>query len=369
VKVDFYNLKRLHALISDDLCKAVDGVVHSGHFILGPELDKFEQSFATVCGVSDCVGVGSGLDALSLALAGLGIGEGDKVIIPANAFIAVALAVSELGATPVLVDCCPDSRTIDPGLIESAIQPGVQAIIAVHQYGALADMDAINAIARRHGLLVIEDAAQAHGAAVAGRRAGSLADAGCFSFYPSKNLGALGDAGAITTNDPALANRIRTLRNYGAAEKYLHTERGVNSRMDEIQAACLNIKLPFLKQWNTQRCTVARNYSEALAGVGGLDLPLVTGGASNAWHLYVVCHERRDELAAKLAQCGVETGMHYPVPIHLAPAYRDEFAPGPGFPCSEALARTCLSLPIAPYLEPDEVAYVVQSVKQAVDEL
>src|SRR5882762_609929 len=320
MNVPFLDLKAEYAELKSDLDAAIQRVLASGWYILGAELEAFEKAFAAYCAVSHCVGVGNGLDALHLILRALEIGFGDEVIVPANTYIATWLAVSYSGATPVPVE--PEERTynIDPSRIEEAITSKTKAIIAVHLYGQPADMDAINEIAARHGLKVIEDAAQAHGARYKGRRAGSLADAAGFSFYPSKNLGALGDGGAVTTDDDALADRVRVLRNYGSRQKYRNETKGYNSRLDELQAALLREKLRLLDQWNERRRSIARRYLEGLAGLP-LVLPHVPPGCEPIWHVFVVRSARREWLASTLEAAGIGTLVHYPIPPHLQPAY------------------------------------------------
>lgn len=320
----------------------------ASHFILGPELEAFEGEFADYCGTRHCIGTGNGLDALTLTLIAAGIGAGDEIIVPAQTFIATWLAVSHAGATPVPVDIAPASHNIDPAQLEAAITPRTRAIIPVHLFGRPADMAAINAIAQRHGLFVLEDAAQAHGAGYCGKLAGQLGDAAAFSFYPGKNLGALGDGGAVTTDDDALANRLRGLRNYGSPRKYHHPEIGFNSRLDELQAAFLRVKLPHLDSWNARRDTIAGEYDAALRGLPlGLPLP-ADGSCQPVWHQYVVTAPQRDRLQAELAEQGIATMVHYPLPPHRQPAYRA--LAEHSFPAAEALAASCLSLPICPTL-------------------
>jgi len=369
MKVDFYNIERLHEPLVGELNAAASRVIESGQYLLGSELAQFEQSFAAYCGTDHCVGVGNGLDALHLSLLALDIGRGDKVLIPANVFIAVALAVGRTGATPVLVDACAHSRNIDPDHLESALVPGVKAILVVHQYGEMAEMDEINAFARKHELFVVEDASQAHGARVNGRVAGSLGNVGCFSFYPSKNLGALGDGGAVVTSDGSLAQRIRILRNYGMQSKNEPVEAGLNSRLDDLQAACLQVKLPYLDEWNRHRREIAGHYLNQLVETPGLSLPAPHLDGSAAWHLFVVCHPRRDALREQLAFHGIETAIHYPYALHRTPISCSAETGRSGLVISETLASTCLSLPLAPYLHPAEVEHIASEVRAAAHDL
>jgi dTDP-4-amino-4,6-dideoxygalactose transaminase len=337
----------------------------SGWYILGPELEAFEDEFARYCEVKHCVGVANGLDALHLILRAMGIGPGDEVIVPSNTYIATWLAVSYAGATPVPVE--PDEGTydIDPARIEAAVSERTRAILPVHLYGQTADMDPINEIAARHGLKVLEDAAQAHGARYKGRRAGSLGHAAGWSFYPGKNLGAFGDAGAVTTDDAELADRVRVLRNYGSRVKYLNEVKGFNSRLDPLQAAFLRVKLGHLDEWNARRRTVAARYLEALAGVPDLTLPRVPAWAEPIWHQFVVRHPRREALQGTLTAQGVGTMIHYPIPPHLSAAYAElKMAPG-AYPIAEALANTVLSLPIGPHVDPEQCGRVISCVRAA----
>jgi dTDP-4-amino-4,6-dideoxygalactose transaminase len=359
MSVAFLNLARANAPFIDEIQEAVARVVASGWYVLGSETAAFEQEFADYCGTRHCVGVGNGLDALTLVLRAWGIGEGDEVIVPSNTFIATWLAVSQTGARVVPVE--PDERTynMDPDRIEVAITSRTRAIIPVHLFGQPAAMAAIDIIARRHGLLVLEDAAQAHGALHDERRAGSLGHAAAFSFYPGKNLGAMGDGGAITTNDDELAGKIRKLRNYGSSVKYRHDVMGVNSRLDEIQAAILRVKLRALESENAKRATVARTYTDALAGLP-LILPTIAKDTVPVWHLYVVRTEHRDTLQTHLKQCGIDTLVHYPVACHQQQAYAG--TQWQAQPIAEKLQNQILSLPMAPYLTSDEIGNVADGI-------
>jgi dTDP-4-amino-4,6-dideoxygalactose transaminase len=358
--IDFLNLGRANAPYEPAIREAIDRVLRSGYYILGEETTAFEREFAAYCGVKHCVGVANGLDALHLILRGYGIGPGDEVIVPANTFIATWLAVSLVGAHIVPVEPDDASWNIDPKRIEEAITPRTRAIMPVHLYGVPADMDAIRDIAQRHRLRVIEDAAQAHGARYRGLRAGSLGDAAGFSFYPGKNLGALGDGGAITTNDDALAERLRKLRNYGSSIKYQHDVAGVNSRLDEIQAAVLRAKLRHLDEDNARRVAVADRYREALAETP-VELVRVPDEAQAVWHLFVVRTPRRDALRDYLTSRGIGTQIHYPVPCHRQEAFAHQA--WPELPVTERLQSQILSLPMAPYLSADDVAQVAAQVK------
>jgi len=344
--------------LSGQLREAYEKVALRGQFIMGGELLAFEAEFAAYCGSTHCVGVGNGLDALILILKAMGVGAGDEVIVPSNTFIATWLAASAVGATPVPVEPDPATFNIAPELVEAAITPATKAIIAVHLYGQPADMDALAGIARRRKLYLIEDAAQAHGALYKGRRCGSLADAAAFSFYPSKNLGALGDGGAVVTRDSALAAEILLLRNYGSATKYKHERLGHNSRLDELQAAFLRQKLRVLDEWNSRRKQVASGYLKAIRG-DSLVLPHVPAWADPVWHLFVVRSKQRDSLEAHLQANGIGTGIHYPTPPHLQAAYR-EHAQRP-LPVAENLSREVLSLPMGPHMAPDEAQQVAEA--------
>jgi dTDP-4-amino-4,6-dideoxygalactose transaminase len=359
MRVPFLDLKPAYAELKSDMDAAVKRVFESGWYILGNEVEAFESEFAEYCGTKHCVGVGNGLDALHLILRAMNIGAGDEVIVPANTFIATWLAVSYAGATPVPVE--PEERTynLDAARIEDAITPRTKAIIAVHLYGQPADMNAINEVAKRNGLKVIEDAAQAHGARYKGKRTGSLADAAAFSFYPGKNLGALGDAGAVVTDDAELAGQVRLLANYGSPVKYQHDAQGFNSRLDELQAALLRVKLAKLDDWNSRRGRIADSYLQQLEGVADLVLPFVPEGIVPAWHLFVVRHTDRERLQEHLAAAGVGTLIHYPRPPHLQKAYENSGYRSKRFPLSEEMSEQVLSLPIGSHLSDAEAEYVI----------
>jgi len=361
--LDFLNLKRANAPHEAAIQLAIQGVLDSGWYILGKETEAFESEFAAYCGAKHCIGVANGLDALSLILRASDIGAGDEVIVPSNTFIATWLAVSQVGATPVPVD--PDSSThnMDPGLLESVLSTRTRAIIPVHLYGQPADMSPINSFARKHGLLVVEDAAQAHGAEYCGKRAGVLGDAAGFSFYPGKNLGALGDAGAITTNDTALADRLRKLRNYGSSIKYCHEFQGVNSRLDEVQAAVLRVKLPHLDSENARRRELAGQYRQGLAS-SKLILPEALPYVDPVWHLFVIRTAHRNALHAALRAANIGCMVHYPTACHLQAAYANRT--WPKLPVAERFQHEVLSLPLAPYLSSSEMQCVI-GVMQAFD--
>ncbi len=358
--IEFLNLKRVNAPHEAAIHEAVRRVLDSGWYVLGRENEAFEAEFAAYCGATHGIGVANGLDALHLILRAYGIGPGDEVIVPSNTFIATWLAVSQAGATPVPVE--PDERThnIDPARIEAALTPRTRAIMPVHLYGQPADMDPILQIARRHGLKVIEDAAQAHGARYKGRRTGSLGDAAGFSFYPGKNLGALGDGGAITTNDADLAATLRKMRNYGATVKYQHDIPGVNSRLDELQAAVLRAKLPFLDAENNARRQRAAEYLQALREAPVV-LPHVLPDVESAWHLMVVRSQSREALQAGLAAREIGSLVHYPIACHRQKAYAHQA--WPALPIAERLQAEVLSLPMAPYLSSADVQSVAAALK------
>lgn len=360
MKVDFLNLKRVNEPHQAAIRDAIERVIESGWYVLGEETAAFEREFADYCGVDHCIGVANGLDALHLILRAYGIGEGDEVIVPSNTFIATWLAVSQAGARVVPVE--PDEHTcnLDPGRIEAAITPRTRAVIPVHLYGQPADMAPINQMARKHGLRVIEDAAQAHGARYQGRRVGALGDAAGFSFYPGKNLGALGDGGAITTDDDILAGTLRKLRNYGSDTKYRHEIAGLNSRLDELQSAILRSKLRHLDAENTRRSAAASTYLDALARLP-LRLPHVHEGTEPVWHLFVVRTPDRDALQAHLRAQGIDTIIHYPLACHRQPAYSGER--WPALPIAERIQSDVLSLPMAPYLSTDDIRTVAESVR------
>ncbi len=363
MNIPFLDLKAPYKELQSELDVAYRRVMESGWYILGEEVEAFEREFAAYCGVKHCIGVGNGLEALHLILRACHIGPGDEVIVPANTYIATWLAVSYAGAVPVPVE--PDARTynLDPELVEKAITPKTRAILPVHLYGQPADMDPIMAIARQHGLKVIEDAAQAHGARYKGRSAGALGDAAGWSFYPGKNLGALGDAGAVTTNDDELADQVRLLRNYGSRVKYFNEVKGHNSRLDPLQAAFLRVKLHHLDRWNQRRKSIAALYCAALANVGEFTVPFVPEVVEPSWHLFVIRHTQRDHLQNHLTQAGVGTLIHYPVPPHLSKAYGEMGAKVGDFPITEQSAETVLSLPMDPYLSGDQVESIIHAIE------
>jgi dTDP-4-amino-4,6-dideoxygalactose transaminase len=361
--VPFLDLRASYAELRGEMDDALLAFMDSGRYILGPQTAAFEHEFATYTGAKHCVGVGNGLEALHLVLKAWGIGPGDEVIVPSNTYIASWLAVSMVGATPVPVE--PDARTfnIDPALIEAKVTKRTKAVMPVHLYGQVCDMDPINKVAQAHGLLVLEDAAQAHGGRYKGRMAGSLGDAAGWSFYPSKNLGAYGDAGAVTTDDDDLAAKLRLLRNYGSPVKYQNDLQGYNSRLDEAHAALLRIRLRHLDAWNMRRKKIADAYRKVLAGIPDLTLPYVPDWADPCWHLYVVETPRRDALQAKLKAKGVETLIHYPIPPHLSGAYAGR-GEGPGtYPLAESMAKRVLSLPMGPQMDPAHVPIVAEALR------
>jgi dTDP-3-amino-3,4,6-trideoxy-alpha-D-glucose transaminase len=362
--VPFVDLGAAHAELGAELEAATRRTLASGRYLLGPELERFEREFAAYCGTEHCVGVGSGLAAIELSLRAAGIGPGDEVIVPAYTFIATWLAVSRTGARPVGVDVREPTYNLDPGLLSGALTPRTAAVVAVHLRGEPAEMGPIEAFARANGLALIEDAAQAHGARYEGRRAGSLGDAAAFSFYPSKNLGALGDGGAVTTDDGELAARIRLLRNYGMRSRYEVEAEGTNSRLAEIQAAVLAAKLPHLDRWNGSRARLAAAYLAALDGAEAVTAPRPEPWADPVWHLFVVNLADRDARAAALRERGIETGVHYPLLPHLSRVYAADWAPG-SFPVAERLAATTLSLPMYPQLEPARCDAVVTALRDA----
>lgn len=360
--VPFLDLKGPYQELKDELDGAYLRVMESGWYVLGREVEAFEAEFATYCDAKHCIGVGNGLEALHLILRAMGIGPGDEVIVPANTYIATWLAVSYTGAVPVPVE--PDERTynIDPSRIEAAITRKTKAILPVHLYGLPADMDPINALAERYGLKVIEDCAQSHGARYKGRRTGSLGHAAGFSFYPGKNLGALGDGGAVITNDDAIASNVRLLRNYGSKVKYHNEVKGFNSRLDELQAAFLRVKLAHLDEWNARRTNFATQYLAAMAKRPELTVPFVPDWAQPAWHLFVIRHPQRENFQLRLAERGVGTLIHYPIPPHRSEAYGNMNLGEGAFPLSEALAESVLSLPMGPHLTSEQATVVIDTV-------
>jgi dTDP-4-amino-4,6-dideoxygalactose transaminase len=362
VKVPFLNLSAACDELRENLDGAVLRVLHSGSFILGPEVEDFETSFARYVGAEACVGLGNGLDGLRLGLMALGVGPGDEVIVPANTFIATWLAVSQCGAIPVPVEPLEATYNIDPDEVNNVITSRTKAIVPVHLYGQPADLDALQAIADAHGIGLLEDAAQAHGARYRSRPVGSTGTA-TWSFYPTKNLGAFGDAGALTTSDPAVENRVRLLRNYGSEEKYHHETQGVNSRLDPIQAAVLSAKLRVLDDWTNRRRAIADRYTRAFMEIG-LGTPFVPDWAEPVWHLYVLRHPERDQFRARLAEAGIGTVIHYPIPPHLQNAYSDlGFSTG-DFPLTERLAGEIISLPMCPAQTEAQTEYVIECVRR-----
>lgn len=364
--IPFVDLKAQYETLKDEMTEAIRGVLNSAQFVGGEALASFERDFAAYCQVRYARGVANGTDALHLALRALGIGYGDEVITTAHTFIATAAAIVATGARPVFVDIDPDTYTIDPTMIERAVTDRTRAIIAVHLFGQPADMGPIKDIARRRGLYIVEDAAQAHGAEYQGVRTGALGDVACFSFYPAKNLGAYGDGGAVTTNSAAIAERIERLRDHGRTTHYSHAEIGFNSRLDALQAVVLQIKLRRLDQWNTGRRRAAEWYAAELAQ-SGIKTPFVRTGSTHVYHLYVIATNERDALRIKLDEAGVATGIHYPLPLHLQPALQHLGYRQGDLPCCEAMAARSLSLPMFPELTRDQVRRIAAIVGAVAD--
>ena len=362
--IPFVDLVAQYESIAGEVDRAFHEVTASAQYILGARVERFEEEFAAFVGVDHAVGVGSGLDALRLGLLALEVGRGDEVILPANTYIATALAVSEVGADVVLVDCDPETYNIDPAAVGSALTSRTRALLPVHFTGQAAEMRPLLELAANNSVEVVEDAAQAHGALYEGRPCGSLGKVACFSFYPGKNLGAYGDGGMVTTSDPVVVERTRRLRNYGERAKYDHVVKGVNSRLDGLQAAFLSVKLPHLASWNEARLRHADMYTVELEGVGDLGLQKRSPSSTHVYHLFVVETAERDALRDSLAERGIQTGIHYPIPIHLQEAYSD-LRLGPGaFPHAERLAHETLSLPMYPELTEEQIRRVTDAIRE-----
>lgn len=364
MKVPFADFRVMHGEIRKELDEAYKSVMDASYFIQGHQLEEFEKEFAAYCGTKYCVGVATGLDALYLVLKAYGIGAGDEVIIPSNTFIATGLAVSYTGATPVFVEPILEEFNIDPSRIEAAITDKTKAIIAVHLQGRTADMDPICAIAEKYDLKLLEDAAQAHGAEYKGKKAGNLGDAAGFSFYPGKNLGALGDGGCVTTNDKNLADKVRALGNYGSDYKYHHIYKGTNSRLDEMQAAFLRVKLPQLDKWNETRRTIAKQYLEGIKNPL-VKLPVASSKEfTHIYHVFVIRCDRRDELEKHLTEHGIATVKHYPIPMHMQKAYEDLGIKEGTLPIAEEISRTVLSIPMFYGMTQEQINYVIDTINE-----
>ncbi|PIT72371.1 DegT/DnrJ/EryC1/StrS aminotransferase family protein [Limnohabitans sp. B9-3] len=358
--VPFLDLKATYTELKEDIDVAVARVLNSGWYIGGGEVDAFENAFARYCQADHCVGVANGLDALHLALLAMGVGPGDEVIVPSNTYIATWLAVSQCGATVVPVEPCKTTHNLDVALIEAAMTPRTKVILPVHLYGQPVDLDPLLALAKRHGVRVLEDGAQAHGARYKGQRLGAHGDAVAWSFYPGKNLGAFGDGGAVTTNNPEIADRLRVLRNYGSRVKYVNEVQGFNSRLDPLHAAVLSVKLQHLDEWNLRRTQIAQRYMNELSNAHCV-LPETPEWATPAWHLFVVCTQHRAALQAHLQASGVGTLIHYPIPPHLQAAYAGAGFDSSDFPIATQLADEVLSLPMGPHLSGAEVSQVIEA--------
>lgn len=358
MQIPFLDVGAAYKELKSEIDSAIARVLDSGWYILGPEVEAFEAEYAAYCEAEHAIGVANGLDALHLALLAMGVGPGDEVIVPSNTYIATWLAVSQCGATPVPVEPVEATYNIDPARIEAAITQRTKVILPVHLYGQPADLDPILAIARKHDLRVLEDAAQAHGARYKGRRIGAHGDAVAWSFYPGKNLGALGDGGAVTTNDPEIADCIRVLRNYGSRVKYVNEVKGFNSRLDPIQAAVLRVKLKYLEEWNARRTAIATEYQLKLKD-SDLILPLVPDWVDPAWHLFVVRHSNREALRHKLTSANVGTMVHYPIPPYKQVAYNKQAFAEHSYPLATTMANEVLSLPIGPQMLMSDACSVV----------
>ena len=360
--IPFADLRPMHDELREDLDRAYNKVMDSSNFIQGEECSAFEEEYAAYCGVKYCVGVANGLEALQLSLMAMGIGAGDEVIVPSNTYIATALAVTFAGATPVFAEPDINTYNIEPSLVEDKITSRTRAIMPVDLQGRAADMDEINRIAAKHGLRVIEDAAQAHGALYKGRRVGSLSEITCFSFYPGKNLGAMGDAGCVVTDDKDLADRIRALGNYGSDYKYHHIYKGVNSRLDEMQSAFLRVKLPHIDRWNEDRRKTAQRYHDEITNPLIIHPPVSTDDYTHIYHVYCIRCEKRDELEKYLNDNGIMTVKHYPTPMHLQGAYSDLGIPKGALPVAEKISSTVLSIPMFYGMTSEQTEYVIDRI-------
>ncbi|MDO8543497.1 MAG: DegT/DnrJ/EryC1/StrS family aminotransferase [Opitutaceae bacterium] len=362
MKVPILDLKPAYEELRAELDAAYHRVMESGWLLLGKELEQFETEYASSVRVKHCIGVANGLEAMQLVLMALGVGPGDEVIVPSHGYIATWLAVTHAGARPVPCESDPRTYNLDPNRVAEAVTARTKVILPIHLYGQTADMDGLNAIAKKRGIFLLEDAAQSHGATFRGRAAGGLGDAAGVSFYPSKNLGALADAGAVTTNDDKLADKLRHLRNYGSKVRYHNEYLGLNSRLSELQAAFLRAKLPHLPEWNSRRTRLAQQYMSRLQGVGDVTLPFVPEWAAPVWHLFVIRTAQRDALQAHLAAQGIGTQIHYPIPPHLSNAYRESGWKRGDFPLAEKYAGEVLSLPIGPHISSEQVDFVADQV-------
>tara|TARA_B100001250_G_C19776808_1_gene779951 strand:+ start:259 stop:1389 length:1131 start_codon:yes stop_codon:yes gene_type:complete len=365
MKIPFLDIYSINKEFYNDFSKDFKRVFESGSLILSSEVLNFENNFANYCETKFCIGVANGLQAIEIILRAWGITKGDEVIVPSNTFIATWLAISNLGATPIPVEPDIESYTINPDLIEEKITPRTKVIIPVHLYGSICDMNKINEIAKKFSLKVLEDAAQAHGAIYLSRKAGSLGDAAAFSFYPGKNLGALGDAGAITTDDEKLYRKVRSIRNYGTSKKYKNNIHGINSRLDELQAAFLSTKLKKLDELNRRRIEIAGIYIKGLTGLSSLSIPKICQDFSHVYHLFVIRHPQRDKLRKILTEFGIETLLHYPIPPHLQGSYSYLNIKKGSLPISEKIHQECISLPIYQTLNDHQINYIISSIKQS----
>ena len=361
--IPYLSFNKTNADIKHELLPTFEKFIDSGWYILGNSVKEFEKQYAAFSGTDYCIGVANGLDALILALKALNIGAGDEVIVPSNTYVASWLAVSYTGATPVPVECNINTYNIDPALIEAKITTSTKAIMPVHLYGQCCQMKEIMEIAAKHNLYVVEDNAQAQGATYDGKLAGSFGDINGTSFYPGKNLGAFGDAGGVTTNNPDWDKRVRMLRNYGSEKKYYNEEKGINSRLDELQAALLLVKLKQLTEWTKERVAIAKMYDEGLSGIQGLHLPVVADKCTHVYHIYNIRTSRRNELQEFMNSKGIGTIIHYPVPPHLQNAYKDLGLKKGDFPIAELIAETCLSIPLYPGLQDSEINYIIDTIR------
>lgn len=362
--VPFFDLRSSHEPVAGPILEEIASLIQAGAFTNGPQVAAFELEFAGWCGAEHCVGLASGLDALRLALFALGIGAGDEVVVPANTFAATLEAVTQVGATPVLVDATEADYNLDVDAAEAAVTPRTRALLPVHLYGQMADMQSVRRLADKHDLAVLEDACQAHGAMRDDVQAGTAGDAAAFSFYPAKNLGAFGDAGALVTKDHELDETVRALREHGQRAKYLHDLQGYTARLDTIQAIVLSHKLPYLRDWNEERRTIAGLYLEGLSDIEEIRLPPVAAGSEPVWHLFVIRTRNPESMATHLREQGIGTGRHYPYPVHLMPAFTSLGHHAGDFPIAEAIASECLSLPLFPGMTQGQAETVIEAIRQ-----